>query len=415
MGGTLQNARGGATVGPDPLGLTGRFLLLAVVPASVVWVPLARTPAGTIALSDGILMALWAVTAAHLLVHGLSRLDLDASLLALLPALIAVLAAIGTSWTWVGGTGRQELMLFMKKFGLAAVIPAAATQFRAPGLTRAMRVTTVITVAALLAFVLFPQLADGLPQPESYGDSATSERSTGLGTNPNDLAYTAVGIAVLHAALLPQPLRAVDRGLLVAVLAGCAVCVVSSGSRSGLLGAAVALTYFVLASDLGRRSKLALLAGTAAAIAAGILANPVFEERLNRLAERGLAEQNLSTRIEAQGIALRTSARHPLGVGYKSIRRATQWASRGYTFDTTDSVYLDTLLGAGFCGLVALLGLFAKTWAYVARAGGRRRAALRAGLAAFLVFGLATVVPVSVFLAPLFFTIVSGPSHVESC
>jgi hypothetical protein len=101
-------------------------------------------------------------------------------------------------------------------------------------------------------------------------------------------------------------------------------------------------------------------------------------------------------------------------VGFSEFEAATSRAGTYLTLPTTDSVYFDTLLGAGFLGLFCLLGLFWTAWRHVGRSVvvGRRRAhLLKAGLVAFLLFGSATVVPVSIFLSPLFFSLVGMASY----
>ena len=72
------------------------------------------------------------------------------------------------------------------------------------------------------------------------------------------------------------------------------------------------------------------------------------------------------------------------------------------------------VIGAGFAGLLCLLALLWTAWRHVGRSlspddpGTHVR---RAGLVAFLAFGMATVVPVSVFLAPLFFSIIGSAAY----
>ena len=100
----------------------------------------------------------------------------------------------------------------------------------------------------------------------------------------------------------------------------------------------------------------------------------------------------------------------------RTVQRATA-RTGDRSFTTSDSVYLDTLLGAGFLGLACLLGLLHLAWRHVGRAAGpasRRGAVLKGGLLAFLCFGTATVVPISVFLSPLFFSIVGAATYVDA-
>jgi len=394
----------------------GRVLLLAGVACSLVWFPVARTGAGTIAGSDVVLLALWVVTAVDLAVRGASDLDVEAPSIVVLALAIAVLAALGSELSRTSGRGTFEFMLFMKRFGLAAVIPLAAARFGSPSVATGLRVLTALAMVALVVFALRPELHDLLPKPDDWEEGRGMERAMGLGMNPNNLAYAAVALSVLHGAYLPRRPSLAAQTALAGVLAGAAVCVILSGSRSGLAGALCALVFLLVRARLDARAKLGLTVSIALVVAGGLSASPVFQERLGRLYRLGLDEANVSGRVTAQSLALRASLEHPLGVGYRSIGWATRSAHTSYAFETTDSVYLDTLLAAGVPGLLALLLLLRAAWRHVRRAGrsGREVPILQAGLVAFLCFGAATVVPVSVFLAPLFFTIVSGASHARA-
>jgi O-antigen ligase len=392
---------------------TGRVLLLCAVAFSLVWFPVARTGAGTIAGSDAALFALWAVTALDLLLRGASGVEAETASMVILALAVAALAALGAELSGAGTSGSFEFMLFLKRFGLAAVIPLATSRFGSPGLRTAFRVLTALAMIALVVFVLRPELHALLPKPEDWEEGRETGRAMGLGMNPNNLAYAAVALAVLHGAFLPRGAGLVGRLAAVGVLAGAALCVVVSGSRSGLLGASGALALLLVRSSLDARARLGLVAGAAAALAVGLVTSPVFQERLGRVYRLGAAEANVSGRLHAQALAVSASVQHPFGVGYRGIGWATQSARTHYAFETTDSVYLDTLLAAGVAGLLALLLLFRAGWRHLARAGPRRRSVtiLQAGFVAFLLFGAATVVPISVFLAPLFFTTIAGASH----
>jgi hypothetical protein len=192
--------------------------------------------------------------------------------------------------------------------------------------------------------------------------------------------------------------------------------VVVSGSRSGLVGAMAAVAFVLARARMGGRAKLAVAAGVAAVLAVGLGVSPVFQDRVERLWRMGASEANVSGRVHAQALAVRASLEYPLGVGYRSIGWATRSGDTYYAFATTDSAYLDTLLGAGVPGLAALLLLLRAAWRSVARQRRSREALtiLKAGLAAFALFGAATVVPISIFLAPLFFAIASGGSYVRA-
>jgi hypothetical protein len=103
-------------------------------------------------------------------------------------------------------------------------------------------------------------------------------------------------------------------------------------------------------------------------------------------------------------------------VGYTGFARASSAGRPTLTLVTSDSLYFDTLLAAGFPGILCLLSLLLIAWRHVACS----RAAslpgvriLKGGLLAFAVFGTATVVPISVFLSPLFFSIAGAASFLN--
>jgi len=149
---------------------------------------------------------------------------------------------------------------------------------------------------------------------------------------------------------------------------------------------------------------------------AGLSYSTVFEQRLSKAYHEGFSEENVSTRLDAQWLATRASLSHPFGVGYTGLKRAMN-ETTSFGLATTDSVYCDTLLGAGFAGLLCLLALLWTAWRHIALclpARDPRAHALRSGLVAFVMFGAATVVPVSVYLAPLFFTLVGSAAYADA-
>jgi O-antigen ligase len=400
------------------LAFVGRVFLLATIPFSLIWVPLARIPgAGNIVVGDLAQIGLWALTLMALLVRGRGDLDLGlrTPLIAGLALVIAVLAGIGADL----GRSRLpalEIMMFMKRFGLAAIIPVAAVLFGSTGMGRWTRALTAIMIGVLVAFTFDPTLQDWLPRPENWDADifASEQRATGSVTNPNDLAYASVALLILHAAFLPRRAGIFDRLLLVAALAGSATCLISSGSRSGVMGAAGALLFVVLTSSLRIRSKAALLLGGWLAVVAGLSYSVVFDKRLMGAYREGLSEGNISSRLSGQWLALRATVENPFGVGYAGLARASARESSILQYGTSDSVYFDTLLGAGVLGLLCLLMLFWMGWRHigVARPPDDPRAhLLKAGLVAFLLFGTATVVPISIFLSPLFFQTIGAAAY----
>jgi O-antigen ligase len=386
--------------------LAGRALLLSSVPLSVVWIPVAAVPGlGNVAAADVVLLGLWAACAVELALRGVRGVEAEPFVVLALAGGLGLLAGLGAEVAGHEGTFVLETLLLMKRFGFAAILPLAAALFRSRGLSRATRALTVLCMAAMVLFVLRPELQVHLPRPSTFDPTAMDDRPTGLLTNPNDLAYAAVAMAVLHAAFLPRRAGLAARLVLAAVLAGAAICVVSSGSRSGLIGSAGALAFLSLASGVRWRSKVLLLAISGFVIAAGLSSSPIFHERIERFYRQKLGDENVSSRLEAQWIAVQAALAHPLGVGYQNFLAATANIRQSYAFTTSDSVYVDTLLGAGFLGLAALLLLLAVTWRHASRQRDDGVRIRQAGLIAFLLFGTAAVVPISVFLAPLFFWI----------
>ena len=399
-GSAVRSARRGL------LPLAGRALLLASVPLSVVWIPVASVPGlGNVAASDLVLLGLWAAAALELTLRGARDVEGEPFVLLALAGALGLLAGLGAEVAGHEGTFVLETLLLMKRFGFAAILPLAAALFRSRGVARATRVLTVLCMAAMVLFTLRPELQAYLPRPSTWDPTAMDDRPTGLLTNANDLAYASVALAVLHAAFLPRGARLLERAALAGTLAGAAICVVSSGSRSGLIGSAGALAFLTLASGVRWRSKVVLLAISGVVIAVGLSSSPIFHERIERFYRQRLGDENVSSRLEAQWIAVQASVDHPLGVGYQNFLGATANLRRSYAFTTSDSVYVDTLLGAGVLGLLTLAALLAVTWGQASRRGGDGRRIRQAGLVAFLLFGTAAVVPISVFLAPLFFWI----------
>jgi O-antigen ligase len=384
----------------------GRALLLASVPLAVVWVPVASLPGlGNVAAADVVLLGLWAAALLELALRGAREVEPEPFVVLACASAVGLLAGLGAEIAGHEGSFVLEALLLMKRFGFAAILPLAAALFRSRGVARATRVLTVLCMAAMVLFTLRPELQAHLPRPTTFDPTAMDDRPTGLLTNPNDLAYASVALAVLHAAFLPRRAPLLERAVLAATLAGAAICVVSSGSRSGLIGSAGALAFLTLASGVRWRSKVVLLAVSGVVIAAGLSSSPLFHERIERFYRQRLGDENVSSRLEAQWIAVQASAAHPLGVGYQNFLSATANLRKSYAFTTSDSVYVDTLLGAGVPGLMALLALLAATWRHASRRRDDARRIRQAGLVAFLLFGTAAVVPISVFLAPLFFWI----------
>lgn len=404
-----------ATTRVGPLTVLGRILLVAVIPLSLIWLPVGRIPgAGNVSAGDAAQLGLWVVSAIALLVHRDAEVDVRAPVMAILAVAIAILAGIGAQLTFLDGNGLWlEAALLMKRFGLAAIVPLASALFGSRSTGSWIRLASLVMIGVLFAFTLDPSLQDSLPRPEDYDADvfATVGRATGSVTNPNDFAYASVALFILHASFLPRRPGFLDRVVLLAALGGAATCLFSSGSRSGVVGAAGALAFVVLTSRIRIAAKMALVATAWIGVVVGLSYSSVFERRLEKAYREGFSEENVSARVQMQWLAIRTAATHPYGVGYSNFARATSRDGTWLEYGTADSVYFDTLLGAGFLGLLCLLALFRSAWTFVSFARSRDDARghfIKGGMVAFLLFGMATVVPISVFLAPLFFSIVGA-------
>jgi O-antigen ligase len=400
------DATRGAVARRGLLPVVGRGLLLLSVPLSVVWIPVAYAPGlGNVTLSDVVLMSLWAAVAAELTVRGAAGVGRSPLVLLVAAASIGVLAGLGAVIGDFDKTWAIEAAFNMKRFGIPAILPLAAALFRARGLSRATRVLSLLAMAAMVLFVARPELQAHLPRPATWNPAEMDDRPTGLLTNANDLAYASVGLAVLHAAFFPRRAGLLARAALAATLAGAGYCVLSSGSRSGLIGSLLAVAFVILVSRIGWRTKALLVAVSVAAVMGGLSASAVFRDRIERFYRERLADENVSSRLEAQWIAVQASMERPLGVGYQNFLAATSNIRESYAFTTSDSVYTDTLLGAGYLGLAALLATFGLAWHLATGRGGDGKRIRQAGLVAFLFFGTASVIPISIFVAPLFFWI----------
>jgi hypothetical protein len=388
-----------------------------VVPLCLVWLPLGSVPAGNVTVSDAVLAGLWILTIWDLVTRGLSDVDPRTPAMLLLALGIGLLAAIGSELNTRGGKGAFEFFLLLKRFGLAAVLPLAAVRFRSRAMGGWMRGLTLVAIAGLVIFALVPELQAELPRPPEWDANGVGERATALLTNPNDLAYSVVALAILNAAFLPGRPQVMDRFLLAAALGGSGICLVLAASRSGLLGAAAALTIVLTSRRIRARTKAALAACSAIVVVVGLSTSDAFEQRVTRAYRQGSEEENVSSRLDAQRLALRASIRYPLGVGFTGYAEATRGITRNWTPPGADSVYVETLLGAGVLGLAALLTLFATAWRHVVRSApptGLRVRILQAGMVAFIVFGTASVIPIAVSVSPLFFSMVAAASYPDA-
>lgn len=389
--------------------------ILLLIPGSLVWWPLFSIPgAGTVAASDALLLILWPVTLWTLSRwNGSARLRRRALVIAGLPALIGLLGALAAAlYTSSLDAGFLEFALQAKRFGLAAIVPAAMLVSRASAIRRVARPVIVATLIANVGMVLFPEIMGYLPVAE-MADARVFEqgRGAGLVLNPNDLAYVSMGLMVCYMALSVEDRPGTFWGTPVnwVVTGAAAFNLVTSGSRSGILGAGVAAAYFVIRnSDRWSRRLVPVLALTVALLV-GTDANEVLASRLSRAYERGISEENIAERLAAQEAGVRSAARNVWGVGSRNAKEVlSPYLGRSALFvGTTDSVYVDTLVASGVLGLLALLLLWRRAWTFVSVGVSPRSAAiLQSGLIGFAVVGLASVSPASFSVAPTFFFLI---------
>jgi O-antigen ligase len=404
-----------APVEAEPRGLAvsfGRVLLLLVVPFSFVWIQIGHVPGlGNLTLSDAALAALWGLAAWHLWTRGPALLDLTAAGLVVFSVLLGLLAAIGSELSGIHGAGRFEFFLTMKRFGLASVLPLSATLFRSARLGPWIRAVSLISLLALAISILYPDLQAFLPRPEDWNEERSGNRATGLLTNPNDLSYAAVGLFILHSAFTKRGQGVVGRAAFILALLAFAVCVIGSASRSGLVGAAGALVYIMFSPIIGFGRKLLLLVILICFVAGGLSWSSAFDERISRAYTQGRSDSSVSSRLEAQWLALQASVRHPFGVGFTGYANSGTEGGVLLSFQGTDNVFVEALLGSGFLGLLSLLLLYRAAWVFVSRRaapGSVSGPVLRSGLVAFFLFGFASIIPFAVTLSPLFFLLVAA-------
>ena len=407
-----------ATVAPTLLasGLTlfAQSLVLAVVPASILWWPIyEQRGTGTLTIADFVMACLWLLAVPPYLLATSATADQRRAFLIHLTAMAPGVLAALSSVFWIGSDNiSSEIFMHMKRFGLASAIPLAMTMCGSRQVLDWSQRVIWGCIALLTLSTLVPEIADAMPVRTRIEDIAgLGKRAIGLITNPNDLAYLMVcGAVVLLAIQLAQ--RRMTTPQLLWVAAGTAAAgfsLVGTGSRSGVLGAAAAAAFYVLKGAGKTRQKICLLLALSAAAVCAVQFSEVFQERMQSVYAEGTGEINISSRFDAQEMAVRAAFLNPLGVGYGNFAMVTKQLSRGKfvsEVDGSDSAYVDTLLGAGFLGLASLLTCFALCYRYVSPTCPPERrplTVLQCGAIAMFVFGLATVSPIAVFVSPMFF------------
>ncbi len=313
----------------------------------------------------------------------------------------------------------NEILLHLKRFGFASVIPLAMVQCASPAFLHRARYILMICLLILVFFLLAPEFRDFLPVFDNMTNlESMGNRALGCITNPNDLAYISVCAAATLCALQTNARLFTFVGLAGFLIAlGCATfLIIESGSRSGLLGALAAIFYYVCKSRASPGKKTFLLVVLVLVGVVALQYSEVFKERMTDIYTQGVNEGNFAGRLESQKIAFLTALENPLGVGFKNFIEVTHDYSHHFNFaevSGSDSIYIDFLLGAGVLGLVALLTCFILCWRFIRSiAAGQERSAtiLHAGCLAAFIFGFAAVSPASVFVSPFFFFLVGSAS-----
>lgn len=392
------------------------LVVLLVPPCTVVWYPLLRSSAfGNLALLDLVLATLW-VTSLSLLLRRhwkTQRIRQCAAIcvFALLTICASSLASLifGNPQDLVG-----DFLRHMKGWGLASIIPLGMS------LIPSARAHRLIAAVALLSttfnvVIQFTAYQRDLPLFDEYSElkDVQDSRPTGAVSNPNDFAYiSTMGFGFAAVLFFSRRRQTLLRAAV--CLIGCALSVyglLSSGSRSALIGTAAGAIYYITRRRIKASRKMALIGFSIMAVAIGWGQSSTFQERMSSAATDRLGELSFAGRNEAQTIALRTWLVWPLGVGYQNMASATEPYSGNAEFVSSvqgsDSIYVDTLLSSGIEGMACLLLCFGICWKVATAGPGAPGATiLQAAILAMFICGFASVTPASSFVAPFFFSLV---------
>ncbi len=422
--------------------LLGRSLIVLSLPAAIFWFPVLNLPSvGNVSGSDAVFMALWVVTLVSQGNGLLSHRRRQAFVLLGLVLLVGLSSMLGTlvsnalyvrSDPDFNGNLLKEFAFYLKQFGLAAILPLAMSTFASTRSAAATKWVLAACSAAMLFFALFPELLNYLPVSQIPIDEAGGQfltervqgesRNTGAISNPNDFAYIMVMISMSYLALAARG----DRNLFAyptvyLVLAGMLATLALSASRSGLLGFLAAFLYLLLDGRQRILAKIAAIVAVSLCLFVLFHSNELFSERMSSAYVDRLDEANVASRLDAQHVCIRAWMYHPFGVGYLNLAPATRAYSQGSRWFSevqgSDSIYTDTLLGAGIQGLGFLLWLYAACWRHVGPASAGSVGGfvfLRAGCIAVFTFGLATIIPKSTFVGPFFFFMLGCASLLDS-
>src|SRR4051812_32361892 len=115
-----------------------RLLLSVAVPASLFWYPIANIGGiGNVTMCDVVLVLLWGITLPRVFARKkISATDRRPLKILGWVLVLGVLAALGSSVSSGTVGPAQEFAAYMKRFGLAAIIPLALSNFSSDVLLR---------------------------------------------------------------------------------------------------------------------------------------------------------------------------------------------------------------------------------------------------------------------------------------
>lgn len=401
-------------------------VLLLVLPCTVFWLPLHSDEAlGTLTLLDCTLLALWATSLALFFGSHTEHplLARRCAAVCIFGLLVGCCYAVATVVFGQTVNLNRDLLRFMKIFGFPSIIPLSVCLA-----SRVRRIHAILTGSALVSIVFNAGIAltgyqDQLPLFSRFSDlsGVQSFRPTGAVSNPNDYAYISIaGLAVALASWCSvKTSRKLVRGFCSLAIVAALYGIVTSGSRSAMVGLLCGALYYTMRQNSSIAARVGLAGAVIVFVASGWQLSEVFRERLDTALTQKTEELNFAGRLEAQTIALRSWVSWPLGVGASNMPDATapyagnaQWV---VSVQGSDSIYVDTLLGAGIAGLAFLLLCLGSCWKLAASSvETSRTGVLRAGILSMLCIGFASVAPATSFVAPFFFVIVGLAALPES-
>lgn len=397
-------------------------VLFAVLPCTVFWFPvLSSEVLGNMILSDTVLLLLWLTTLSILV----RRTNLSVRIrrcvkLCVFAVLAGFCSAIGSLLFGQTANLASDVLRHMKVWGLPSIIPLGISLSSGARIGRLIAISAIVgaTFNVAVEFThsqeklpLFTELSD-LSSSVAYRIDDPNSRATGSVSNPNDFAYVCIiGLGFVGSLYFTAKRSAILLRLAcLPFVAGLLYGLVASGSRSAIVGALGGAAYYVTKGKIGTLKKATLFAVLAVALVFGWRESSIFQERMSAAVIQGSEEANFAGRAAAQAIALRTWLAWPLGVGAANRRGATaSYVSQSTTVavvETSDSIYIDSLLTSGLEGFALLCLCLGTCWKLATDVPlTSRTAVIRATILAVFICGFASVAPATSFVAPFFFAL----------